>query len=308
MTFLNLESEANRSLIFSRKGILAAVVVAYAIALSSCEGNKQGDTPTLVSAPTSIVSANSCNRPWVNASAWQTYQKAGFREYTWGGNNSARLDASPRRENQRRHEIQPSRNRDSRRHSERLEFELSLELKTGYPLDLSLSDSSQSDSYQNDSFPRDLSRPDLSHQGLSRPDWNDSTDWNTPVDLSSQSCGCPAGYQPVCDTQNGMICAPDHTLHNSRTQIWSWHSGSKNFRYDGHYTGYSNGVRTRYGQSSSSYQLGQQVPDDISLQNHCSGQISNIGQTCQPGSNVCGNQGACQAISPGSAIGVCVVR
>jgi hypothetical protein len=85
-----------------------------------------------------------------------------------------------------------------------------------------------------------------------------------------------------------MICAPDHTLHNSRTQIWSWHSGSKNFRYDGHYTGYSNGVRTRYGQSSSSYQLGQQVPDDISLQNHCSGQISNIGQTCQPGSNVCG--------------------
>jgi len=105
-------------------------------------------------------------------------------------------------------------------------------------------------------------------------------------------CGCPAGYQPVCDPRVGMSCMPVSLLQGNQYQFawYGWNSGLNNFSFNnfGGYAGYNNGGLPTAGYPNS--------------YNNCTQQI---GQTCQVGTNSCG-YGICRPVSYNSPIGVCV--
>lgn len=131
-------------------------------------------------------------------------------------------------------------------------------------------------------------------------------------------CGCPVGYQPVCDPRVGMSCMPVSLFQGNQYQFawYGWNSGLNNFSFNnfGGYAGYNNGglpTAGYPGQYPNSYPgypgypsggyPGQSV-GGIAGNPYCA---QNIGQTCQVGTNSCGN-GICRPVSYNSPIGVCV--
>ncbi len=108
-------------------------------------------------------------------------------------------------------------------------------------------------------------------------------------------CGCPADYQPTCDMQYGMTCAPVRGMQNFEVARWQLQGGGS-FSFSGFsgYAGYEN------------VQVGGGFPQPGFPQpgypKNCSSQVA---QTCMVGSSQCG-MGRCAPMAAGSNIGICV--
>lgn len=101
--------------------------------------------------------------------------------------------------------------------------------------------------------------------------------WNQPYNMQG-SCGCPSGYQPVCDGGlGGMICMPTNGFQYQNQMVyWGWNNNNRFSHYAGYQPTYWN---NSYG--------------------------SPFGQSCMVGTNSCG-YGLCQPTAPGSPYGVCI--
>jgi hypothetical protein len=112
--------------------------------------------------------------------------------------------------------------------------------------------------------------------------------WPVQYQVSSNNCGCPAGYYPVYGQTFGIACAPANYFSSNIVY----------FNYG--WTGYSYWNYPQNGGWTNIPQIPYQGPAN---QNTCA---QNTAQGCDVRLNTCPAGSTCQPVGGGSTIGLCV--
>lgn len=117
-------------------------------------------------------------------------------------------------------------------------------------------------------------------------------------------CGCPQGYQPMCDSTFAMVCVPLQNLEHPSIAWWRYGNGAWGFQG---YAGYNQvPYDPYYGHGRRDpYRARYYIPNNPQWPTVAPICSNHVGRVCTVGTTMCGPGSLCIEMQPGSGVGYC---